>query len=84
MGENLAIIREYRIAHIILIRKPKWREKNIVVKKIYRGPSGRKFSKHKKKNRSAHNIFIGKPKGKRPLAKPRIRWRIVSRLILQH
>jgi hypothetical protein len=27
--------------------------------------------------RSAYNILVGKPKGKRPLGRPRRRWKII-------
>jgi hypothetical protein len=32
--------------------------------------------------RSAYNIFVGKPEGKRPLGRPRRRWKIMLELIL--
>jgi len=32
--------------------------------------------------RNAYNIFVGKPEGKRPLGRPRRRWKIMLELIL--
>ena len=33
--------------------------------------------------RGVHNILVGKPEGKRPLGRPRRRWRVILRWILR-
>jgi hypothetical protein len=35
-------------------------------------------------NKNAHKILVGKPEGKRPLGRPRRRWGIILKCILEN
>jgi hypothetical protein len=42
----------------------------------------RTYSKYGGKRRSAYRILVGKPEGKRPLERPRLRWEDTIRMDL--